>query len=160
MSKLFQKYKTVDDIIALGIEGLQEHIKSIGLYRNKSKNIVALSKILKEKYDNKIPDSREKLEILPGVGRKSANVILNTLFNQNTIAVDTHVLRVTNRLNLSNSNNPLKVESDLESIIPSKYKKNISNLLVLHGRYVCKAKRPLCENCVINKLCHARKVKK
>ena len=151
--KLFKKYKTIDDFLNLGEEGLAKEISSIGLYRNKSKNIIGLLKILKEKYNGRVPDSREALESLPGVGRKSANVVLNELFDQPTIAVDTHVLRLTNIMGISKSDNPLQVEKDLEKVIPEKYKKNISNYLVLHGRYVCKARRPDCEHCQISEVC-------
>lgn len=152
-SELFKKYQTIDDILNLGLEGLQENVKSIGLYKNKSKNIIALSKILKEKYGGVVPDNRDDLESLPGVGRKTANVVLNSLFGRKAIAVDTHVLRVSRRLGLSDSRNPHKVEEDLEKIIPDKYKEYIGNLLVLHGRYTCKAKKPNCEKCVLNDLC-------
>jgi endonuclease-3 len=152
-SRLFQKHKTIDDILALGEDKLQDQIKSIGLYKNKAKNIIELSKILKEKYNGVVPNAREDLEALPGVGRKTANVVLNILFKQNAIAVDTHVLRVSNRLGLSNSNSPINVENDLERIIPERHKKYIGNLLVLHGRYVCKARKPLCNECGLKYLC-------
>lgn len=151
--RLFKKYKTIDDFLKLGEENLAKEISSIGLYRNKSKNIIGLLKILKEKYNGRVPNSREALESLPGVGRKSANVVLNELFDQPTIAVDTHVLRLTNIMGISTSNNPIQVEKDLEKVIPDKYKKNISNYLVLHGRYVCKARKPDCEHCQISKVC-------
>lgn len=151
--KLFKKYKTIDDFLNLGEENLAKEISSIGLYRNKSKNIIGLLRILKEKYNGHVPNSREALESLPGVGRKSANVVLNELFDQPTIAVDTHVLRLTNIMGISTSNNPVQVEKDLERVIPEKYKKNISNYLVLHGRYVCKARRPDCEHCQISDVC-------
>lgn len=151
--KLFKKYKTIDDFLNLGEENLAKEISSIGLYRNKAKNIIGLLKILKEKYDGHVPNSREALESLPGVGRKSANVVLNELFDQPTIAVDTHVLRLTNIMGISTSNNSVQVEKDLERVIPEKYKKNISNYLVLHGRYVCKARKPDCEHCQISKIC-------
>ncbi|MDR1235635.1 MAG: endonuclease III, partial [Holosporaceae bacterium] len=118
--------------------------------------IIELSKILKEKFDSKVPNSREALESLPGVGRKSANVVLNTLFGAPTIAVDTHVLRLSKRLGLSENIDPRKVEEDLEKIIPDSYKKRISNLLVLHGRYVCKAKKPDCDRCVLADLCDGK----
>lgn len=151
--KLFEKYKTIDDFLNLGEKNLAKEISSIGLYRNKSKNIIGLLKILKEKYNGRVPNSREALESLPGVGRKSANVVLNELFDQPTIAVDTHVLRLTSIMGISASNNPLQVEKDLEEVIPEKYKKNISNYLVLHGRYVCKARKPDCDHCQISKIC-------
>ena len=152
-SKLFDRYKTIDDILALGVDGLQRKINSIGLFRNKAKNIIALSEKLKKDFDSKVPNTREELESLPGVGRKSANVILNTLFDKDTIAVDTHVLRLCNRLGISDSKNPKDVENDLEKQIPKQYRKNISNLLVLHGRYVCKARNPKCNICVISDCC-------
>lgn len=151
--KLFKKYKTIDDFLKLGEKNLAKEISSIGLYRSKSKNIIGLLRILKEKYNGRVPNSREALESLPGVGRKSANVVLNELFNQPTIAVDTHVLRLTNIMGISTSNNPVQVEKDLEKLIPEKYKKNISNYLVLHGRYVCKARNPDCECCQISDIC-------
>lgn len=154
---LFEKYPNLDDILGLGVEGLQEYVKSIGFFRNKSKNVIALSKMLKEKFGGKVPDNREDLESLPGVGRKTTNVILNTLFNADTIAVDTHVLRLSKRLGFSESSDPLKVEADLEKIIPQKYKGVISNLLVLHGRYTCKAQKPKCEICCLKDICKFRK---
>jgi endonuclease-3 len=152
-SKLFKKYRTVDDILNLGLERLTQKIRSIGLYKNKAKYIITLSRMLKEKFGSKVPNSREDLESLPGIGRKSANVILNILFDEPTIAVDTHVLRLSKRLELSQNDDPFKVEIDLEKIIPSAYKKNISNLLILHGRYVCKAKNPNCSDCILKDLC-------
>jgi endonuclease-3 len=153
-ASLFAKCKTIDDILDLEFEGLCAEIKSIGLYRNKAKFILELSKILKEKHNSQIPQERDQLEKLPGIGRKSANVILNTLFGQSAIAVDTHVLRLSKRLGLSaGADNPVKVERDLEAVIPEKYKKHISNLLVLHGRYVCKAKNPDCNTCILRDLC-------
>lgn len=154
--KLFQKYDTIDKILSLGEEGLREKIKSIGLFKNKAKNIIALSRILREKFHSIVPHNREDLESLPGVGRKSANVVLNTLFNKDVIAVDTHVLRISKRLGFSESTDPKKVEADLEKIIPQKYKRNISNLIVLHGRYTCKAKKPLCHICIINNFCQCK----
>jgi endonuclease-3 len=155
-SALFKKYKTADDILNLGLERLASEIRSIGLYKSKAKYIIEFSKILKEKYDSKVPNSREDLESLPGIGRKSANVVLNTLFNKPTIAVDTHVIRLSKRLKLSENSDPRKIEDDLEKNIPDVYKKNISNLLILHGRYVCKAKKPDCNRCVISDLCDFR----
>ncbi|MDR3180115.1 MAG: endonuclease III [Holosporaceae bacterium] len=152
-AKLFQKCRTVDDMLALGLNNLLEEIKSIGLYRRKAENIMALSHILKEKYDGFVPRNREDLEKLPGVGRKTANVIRNILFDEPAIAVDTHVLRLSGRLGLSGEKNPLKVEMDLEKIIPDAHKKNISNMLVLHGRYVCKAQKPDCSHCNLRDLC-------
>lgn len=158
--KLFDKYKTIDDFLTLGVAGLQNEIKSIGLYKNKAKHIIQLSKILEEQFDGRVPDNRKDLESLPGVGRKTANVVLNTLFNMPTIAVDTHVIRCSNRIGFSNSLNPLEIEKDLEKIIPTQYKSNISNLIVLHGRYVCKAKKPSCNNCCINNICMRNYIEK
>ena len=150
---LFEHYDTIDKILALGENGLAEKISSIGLYRNKARNIIALSKMLQDQYNGEVPLTREDLEKLPGVGRKSANVVLNTLCGLPTIAVDTHVLRLSKRLGFSQHNDPKKVEQDLEKIIPDNYKHSISNLLVLHGRYVCKARTPNCDQCAIKNLC-------
>lgn len=157
---LFKECPTINDILRLGQEKLQEKIKSIGFYKNKAKHIIELSKILKEKYGGNIPNNRKALESLPGVGRKTANVILNTLFDQDTIAVDTHVLRLSKRLGFSKSNVPLKVEEDLEKIIPNKYKSDISNLLILHGRYTCKAQRPQCDKCLLQDICYEYNMKR
>jgi endonuclease-3 len=151
---LFDKYKTVDDILNLELEQLMHEIRSIGLYKNKAKYIMAMSAILKSKFHSTVPNSREDLESLPGVGRKTANVIMNTLFDEPTIAVDTHVLRVGQRLGLSQNHDPIKVENDLEEIIPAIYKKSIGNLLILHGRYICKAKKPACKDCTLADLCN------
>jgi endonuclease-3 len=153
--KLFRRRRSMDDVLNLGLEGLQREIRSIGLYRNKAKNILALTKMLKEKFNSIVPDSPEELESLPGVGRKTANVVLSNLFHKPAIAVDTHVLRLSKRLGLSDGKTPLKVEEDLNAAIPADYKKDISNLLVLHGRYTCKAQRPKCSVCVLRDLCDA-----
>ncbi|MDR0580494.1 MAG: endonuclease III [Holosporaceae bacterium] len=152
-SELFEKHKTIDDILALGLEQLTKKIRSIGLYKNKAKYVMETSAILKSKFQSTVPHLREDLESLPGVGRKTANVVLNTLFNKPAIAVDTHVLRVGNRLKLTQSSDPFKVEMDLERIIPVAHKRNISSLLILHGRYVCKAQKPNCANCILADLC-------
>lgn len=153
-SKLFTKYKTIDDFLALGEERLALEIKSIGLFKSKARNIILMSKQLKEKFNSQVPRNREDLESLAGVGRKTANVVLNTLFGLATIAVDTHVLRLSNILELSSGNSPLKVEEDLLKVIPARFQRQISNLLVLHGRYVCKARKPNCEQCVLSHLCN------
>lgn len=150
---LFAECPTIDDILALGQEKLQEKIKSIGFYKHKAKHIIELSRILKEKYDGKIPKTRAELESLPGVGRKTANVILNALFNEDTIAVDTHVLRLSKKLGFSDSSDPVKVEEDLVKKVPKKYQHDISNLLILHGRYTCKARKQECGDCLICDLC-------
>ena len=127
--------------------------KSIGLFNNKAKNIYNLSKILLEKYKSKVPNKFENLISLPGVGRKTANVVLNAAFNKPTIAVDTHVFRVANRTGLSNGKNPENVEKQLLQILPKKYKKKAHHLILLHGRYICKARNPFCRTCIINKIC-------
>jgi endonuclease-3 len=157
-SELFAEYKTVDDILKLGLEQLMQKIRSVGFYKNKAKYIMEMSALLKSKFRSKVPHSREDLESLPGVGRKTANVVLNTLFNEPAIAVDTHVLRISKRLNLSQSDDPLRVEKDLEKTIPTIYKRSISNLLILHGRYTCKAKKPDCRNCTLVDLCNSRRL--
>lgn len=155
-SELFQVIKTPKDMLALGEERLKKYIKSIGLYNNKAKNILLLSKILIQNFNSTIPKDRDTLEKLPGIGRKSANVIVNNLFGKPYIAVDTHVLRVSNRLGLSDKTTPLGVENDLMTIVPVKYHKDVSNLLVLHGRYICTAKKPKCAECIINDLCKSQ----
>lgn len=153
-SRLFTKYKTIDDFLALGEERLALEIKSIGLFKSKARNIILMSKQLKEKFNSQVPRNREDLESLAGVGRKTANVVLNTLFGLATIAVDTHVLRLSKILELSNGNSPLKVEEDLQRTIPPRFQRQISNLLVLHGRYICKARTPNCKQCVLSHLCN------
>jgi endonuclease-3 len=150
---LFQFADSPVAMVKLGVDKLKEYIKSIGLYNSKATNIIALSEILISQFDSKIPNNRNDLEKLPGIGRKSANVILNTLFGESVIAVDTHVLRVSKRLGFTKSNNRLQVESDLLKLIPKQFHKNASNLLVLHGRYTCTAKSPLCSACPLHNLC-------
>jgi endonuclease-3 len=150
---IYKKYYTPKHFVNLGISKIKNLIKSIGLFNNKAKNIYFLSKILLEKYQSKVPNKFEDLISLPGVGRKTANVVLNAAFNEATIAVDTHVFRVANRTGLSNGNNPEKVEAQLLKILPKQYIKNAHHLILLHGRYVCKARSPLCKTCVINKIC-------
>ncbi len=150
---LFAIANSPEKMIVLGLDGIIEHIKSIGLYRNKAKNILALSKILVEKFNSKVPDNRKALESLPGVGRKTANVVLNIGFHQPTIAVDTHLFRVSNRTGLAVGKNPLEVEEILLEVIPKKYLLRAHHWLILHGRYVCKAKKPDCPNCIINQWC-------
>ncbi len=140
-------------MLDLGIEGIEKYIKSIGLYRNKAKNIYALSKILLEQYDGKVPNDRQALQSLPGVGRKTANVVLNIGFKQPTIAVDTHLFRVCNRTGLAPGKNALEVEKILLEIVPKKYLLHAHHWLILHGRYVCKARKPDCPNCIIHKWC-------
>ncbi len=151
--KLFIRANTPKKMIDMGLLQLESYIKSIGLYKNKAKNIISLSEILIEKYKSEVPNSYEELISLPGVGRKTANVILNTLFGKLTIAVDTHIFRVSNRLGFAKGKTPLEVEEKLQKVIPKKYKHDAHHWLILHGRYVCKARVPDCENCFINKYC-------
>jgi len=150
---IYSKYYTPKHFVDLGINKIKNLIKRIGLFNNKAKNLYYLSKILLEKYQSKVPGKFEELISLPGVGRKTANVVLNAAFNKPTIAVDTHVFRVSNRTGLSNGKNPEKVENQLLNILPKEYIKKAHNLILLHGRYTCKSKNPLCKNCVINKIC-------
>jgi endonuclease III len=138
---------------ALGEEKLQDMIKTIGLYRTKAKNLIALSQRLVKDFGGEVPQSREALETLPGVGRKSANVVLNTAFGAPVIAVDTHIFRVSNRIPLAAGKTPLEVERGLEKIIPGAFKYHAHHWLILHGRYICKARRPECERCSISDLC-------
>ena len=150
---IYKKYYAPKHFVNLGINKIKNLIKSIGLFNNKAKNIYFLSKILLEKYQSKVPNKFEDLISLPGVGRKTANVVLNAAFNEATIAVDTHVFRVANRTGLSDGNNPDKVEAQLLKILPKQHIKKAHHLILLHGRYVCKARSPLCKTCVINKIC-------
>ncbi len=152
-SSLFKIANTPKTVLDLGEEGLIKYIRNIGLFNSKAKNIIKACSILIERYSSKVPNKMEELITLPGVGRKTANVVLNSLFNKNTIAVDTHVFRVSKRLGLSNSKSVEAVEKDLLNIIPKKYLKNAHHWLVLHGRYVCKARKPLCENCIVANYC-------
>jgi endonuclease-3 len=150
---LFEVADTPEKIVALGEKGVTEKIKTIGLYRNKAKNLVALSKKLIDEHDGKVPDTREELETLPGVGRKTANVVLNVAFGQPTIGIDTHAFRVANRTGLAPGKTPLKVEEILNRIVPEHYKHNCHHWLILHGRYVCKARKPECWRCIIADIC-------
>ena len=150
---IYNKYYTPKHFVDLGINKIRNLIKSIGLFNNKAKNLYHLSKILLEKYQSKIPNKFEDLILLPGVGRKTANVVLNAAFNKPTIAVDTHVFRVGNRTGLSNGKNPEQVENQLLKILPRKHIKKAHHLILLHGRYTCKSRNPLCKKCVINKIC-------
>ena len=150
---IYNKYYTPKHFVNLGINRIKKLIKSIGLFNNKAKNLYYLSKILLEKYQSKIPNKFEELVLLPGVGRKTANVVLNAAFNKPTIAVDTHVFRVGNRTGLSNGKNPEQVENQLLKILPTKHLKKAHHLILLHGRYTCKSRRPLCKKCIINKIC-------
>ena len=150
---LFLKYDTPEKIVKLGVSGLISFVKSIGLFNTKAKNIIALSKILIEKYQSQVPEDFNKLLELPGVGRKTANVVMSVAFGHTTIAVDTHVFRLSRRLNLSLGETPDAVEKDLMQIVPQKYKKTAHHLLILHGRYTCKAIKPECQKCCIYDLC-------
>jgi endonuclease-3 len=147
--KLFPVANTPAGIAALGVEGLEKYIRTIGLYRGKAKNVIALSQILLEKHGGEVPRTREALEALPGVGRKTANVVLNVAFQELTIAVDTHVFRVANRTRLAPGKDPLAVETNLLKVTPRKYLRNAHHYLILHGRYTCLAKKPLCAKCPI-----------
>jgi len=150
---LFKKVKTPEAMVALGEEGLTDYIKTIGLYRGKAKNVIALSKILIEQHGGKVPKDREALEALPGVGRKTANVVLNVAFGEPTIAVDTHIFRVSNRTNLAPGKTVEEVEAKLEQVVPAAYKLHAHHWLILHGRYTCIARKPLCPTCVVRDLC-------
>jgi endonuclease-3 len=143
-------------IVALGVEGFEPLIKSIGLYRTKARNVVALSQILVKEHGGEVPAEREALERLPGVGRKTANVVLNTAFGQPTVAVDTHIFRVANRTGLAPGSDPLEVEQRLLKFTPPEYLKNAHHWLILHGRYVCLARKPGCPQCLIRDLCEFR----
>jgi len=150
---LFSLADTPQKMLALGEERLVELIRTIGLFRTKAKNLIALSRMLVEQYGGEVPRDREALETLPGVGRKTANVVLNTAFGEPTIAVDTHAFRVANRTGLAPGKTPLAVEAKLEAVTPADYKRYAHHWLILHGRYVCKARRPDCPECVVAGLC-------
>ncbi len=150
---LFKVAETPAAMAALGVERLSEFIKTIGLYRNKAKNVIALSEKLIAEHGGEVPQNRDALEALPGVGRKTANVVMNIAFGEPTMAVDTHVFRVANRIGLSRGKTPLAVEEDLLRVVPRKYGRHAHHWLILHGRYLCKARRPECERCPIVDLC-------
>ncbi len=150
---LFAKADTPEKMVALGEGALRDAIKTIGLYRNKAKNVIALSKKLICEFHSKVPDNRKDLESLPGVGRKTANVILNVAFGQPAMAVDTHIFRLGNRTGLAPGKTPLEVEKGLLARIPQKYMRHAHHWLILHGRYVCKARKPDCPSCIIRDLC-------
>jgi len=154
--KLFRHARTPGQILKLGQSGLERYIKSIGLYRTKAKNILATCKLLLEQHDGHVPQTREELEALPGVGRKTANVILNTAFGQPTIAVDTHIFRVANRTGIAPGKNVLEVEHKLLKFVPGEFMHDAHHWLILHGRYVCIARKPRCPACLINDLCEYR----
>lgn len=150
---LFPIADTPEKMLTLGLEGLISYIKTVGLYPSKAKNIMAMSQILVDRFQSQIPRTREELESLPGVGRKTANVVLNVVFQEPTIPVDTHIFRVANRLKLATGKTPLEVEKGLEAVIPLERRVHAHHWLILHGRYVCKARVPLCPTCLIRDLC-------
>jgi len=150
---LFAAADTPDKMAALGEEHVQDLIKTIGLFRTKAKNVVALSRKLVEEHGGEVPRARAALEALPGVGRKTANVVLNIAFGEPTIAVDTHIFRIGNRTGIAPGKTPFEVEMKLEQVVPAHYKRHAHHWLILHGRYVCVARRPLCETCLIADLC-------
>ena len=152
-AKLFPVANTPAKIAALGVEGLERYIRTIGLYRGKARNVVALSSLLLEKHGGEVPRTREALEALPGVGRKTANVVLNVAFGELTLAVDTHVFRVSNRTGLAPGKDPLEVETRLMKIVPAKHLRHAHHYLILHGRYTCLAKKPLCYRCPVYAQC-------
>ena len=154
--KLFEIVTQPADLVALGEAGLKPHIKHIGLFNNKAKNIVQASRIIIEEHGGKVPDDRQQLEALPGVGRKTANVILNTAFGRPTIAVDTHIFRVANRTGLAPGRNVREVEEKLERSVPSEFKRDAHHWLILLGRYTCLARTPRCAGCLILDLCEFR----
>lgn len=151
--KLFPVANTPQQILDLGLDRLKTYISTIGLYNNKAKNLIAMSQILVDRYQGVVPETREALEELPGVGRKTANVVLNTAFGQATIAVDTHIFRVANRTGLAKGADVRKVEDKLEKVIPKEFIQDAHHWLILHGRYVCKARKPACPECAIVDLC-------
>lgn len=150
---LFKIADTPEKMVALGETKVRDMIKTIGLYRNKAKNVIGLSEQLIERFDSEVPQDREALESLPGVGRKTANVVLNIAFGQPTIAVDTHIFRLSNRTRVAPGENVVQVENKLEKVIPAAYKRHSHHWMILHGRYVCKARKPDCPNCIIQDLC-------
>ena len=151
--KLFAVANTPQKMLALGVDGVSHYIKTIGLYRNKAKNLVETSRILIEQHEGHVPRTREALEALPGVGRKTANVVLNVVFGEPTMAVDTHIFRVGNRTGLAPGKNPLEVEMGLLKRVPPEYLVDAHHWLILHGRYVCQARKPLCEQCSVARYC-------
>lgn len=152
-TKLYPVARTPETIQALGVEGLKPYIRTIGLFNSKAENIVKTCKILLEQHAGEVPRSRTALEALPGVGRKTANVVLNTAFGEPTIAVDTHIFRVSNRTGIAKGNTPLEVEKRLLRLTPEEFKKDAHHWLILHGRYVCKARKPACGDCPIIEWC-------
>jgi endonuclease-3 len=154
--ELFKDANTPAEILALGTQGLESYIKSIGLYRMKAKNVIETCRILIRDHAGQVPKTREELEKLPGVGRKTANVVLNVAFGEPTIAVDTHIFRVANRTRIAPGNDPLEVEQRLNKFVPEEFRKHAHHWLILHGRYVCVARKPKCPACIIRDLCEYR----
>jgi endonuclease-3 len=150
---LFPRARTPAAMLALGEDGLKRHIATIGLFNTKAKNVIETCRLLLERHGGEVPREREALEALPGVGRKTANVVLNTAFGQETIAVDTHIFRVANRTGLARGKTPLAVEQQLLRRVPAEYRRDAHHWLILHGRYVCKARKPDCPRCAIRSLC-------
>jgi len=151
--KLFAEVETPEQMVALGEEGLKEHIKTIGLFNSKAKNVIALSQMLIDEFGGEVPDTREELVRLPGVGRKTANVVLNCWFGQETFAVDTHIFRVGNRTGLARGKTPEQIEAKLEKRVPQPFRLHAHHWLILHGRYICKARLPECWHCPVVELC-------
>jgi len=155
-AKLFPVANTPQQLVALGVKGLEPYIRSIGLYPTKAKNVIELSRLLIAHHGGEVPASREALESLPGVGRKTANVVLNTAFGQTTVAVDTHIFRVANRTGVAPGKDPREVEDRLLKFVPPEFLRNTHHWLILHGRYVCLARKPGCPECLIRDLCEFR----
>ena len=155
-AKLYPVARTPEAILELGVDGLSEYIRTIGLYNSKAKNVIKTCRILIEEHNSEVPRTREELERLPGVGRKTANVILNTAFGEPTIAVDTHIFRVSNRTGIAPGKTVLEVEKRLLRLVPDEFKKDAHHWLILHGRYVCKARKPMCSECTIEQWCEYR----
>ena len=153
---LFARVKTPEQMLALGEEGLKRHIRTIGLFNTKAKNVIALSRALVERHKGEVPADRDTLQTLPGVGRKTANVVMNCAFGEETFAVDTHVFRVANRTGLAPGRTPAEVEAKLDRLVPQPYRRHAHHWLILHGRYVCKARKPECWRCVVRDLCRYR----
>jgi endonuclease III len=152
-AELYKRANTPQKMLALGVAGLEEYIKSIGLYRTKAKNVIATCRILVEEHGGKVPHDRDALERLPGVGRKTANVVLNVAFGEPTIAVDTHIFRVANRTHIAPGKDPQQVEERLLKFVPEEFRMHAHHWLILHGRYVCVARTPKCPECIIRDLC-------
>jgi endonuclease III len=150
---LFQEVTTPEQMVALGEAGLKQHIKTIGLFNTKARNVIALSRQLIDEFDGKVPEDRDRLEELPGVGRKTANVVMNVAFGAETFAVDTHIFRVCNRTGLAPGKTPLAVELKLDKATPQPFRLHAHHWLILHGRYVCKARKPECWRCIVRDLC-------